>query len=241
MLIQQIIASLQPDVLCLQETNGFDSLDQRLLKTFGHKLQYPYHAFSACGTQGKNYSVATYTRFPITRFETLPGFRHAGLITAIDTPKAKVVVGNVLLSDKSDDERINELRIATNALESSESKIICGDHNMLSSWDSYATFLVKTFNEKQRTRFTKEDRLDFRAAQYLATVDYKDVAEITRTKDAWTVRTKMSTAEGHPNCARLDYFFVSPSLVNKVRSLQTLRTTHTDRASDHYPVLLTLE
>ncbi len=237
-LILEVIASAQADIVCLQETNGFDALDRALLKSVAKVLDCPYYAFAPCETVGRNYSVSTYARLPIQQQVPLPAFQYAGIVTFF---RDTLAVCNVLLSSTSDDERIGELRQATKAVASGEKRIICGDHNMLSSWDSYNPALPGTFNEKQCSRFTKAGTLEIRAAQFLAAAGYQDVAEIVGVKGEWTVRTRMSTAEGHPLQARLDYAFVSPSLAEKVRHLEVIRTPQTDCASDHYPVLVTFD
>ncbi len=234
-LIREVVHSLDADIVCLQETNGFDALEGAILKSFGHSMGYHCHAFAPCGTLGKNYSVATYAKSPIISSEAIPGLRHAGQVVLL---KGGLAVCNVLISHVSEDERLRELRLVANFLAPYENKIICGDFNMLSPWDKYDPSLLDTFNEKQRSRFAAGGKLEFRAALYMAEQHYRDAAQIAGAKGEWTVRTKGSASEGHPLQARLDYVFVCNSLAPKVRSMEVIRAGLTDKASDHYPVLV---
>ncbi len=237
-LLQEAVHSADADIVCLQETNGFDAFDGAILRSFGNSLSYPYYAFAPCGTVGKDYSVSTYARLPIQHSEPVPGLRHAGLITCF--PRG-LAVCNVLLSHASENERLDELRRVTNLLAGYEQRIICGDHNMLSPWDAYVSSLPDTFNEQQRSRFTTNGNLEMRAASYMAAQGYRDAAQMANARGEWTVRTKGSTSEGHPLQARLDYVFLCPQLASRVKGMEVLRTELTDKASDHYPVLVAFD
>ncbi len=237
-LLQEAVHSVDADIVCLQETNGFDSFDGAILKSFGHSLGYKHYAFAPCGTAGKNYSVSTYARLPIQHSEPIPNLRHAGLITCF--PRG-LAVCNVLLSHASENERLDELRRVTNLLAGYERRLICGDFNMLSPWDAYDSSLPDTFNEHQRSRFTTNGNLEMRASAYIAAQGYRDAAQIVEKKNEWTVRTKSSASEGHPAQARLDYVFVSPSLASQVKDMEVIKNELTDRASDHYPVMVGFE
>ncbi|MDO8556324.1 MAG: endonuclease/exonuclease/phosphatase family protein [Nanoarchaeota archaeon] len=234
-MIQDVVRAVDPDVVCLQEANGFSADNDWLLQECGRQLEYPYYALAGCGTAGKDYSVVTYAHVPVLS-ESLPGFRHAGLLTHFDS----WVLCNVLLSDKSDDERLKELSTLVKRCEGLN-VVLVGDHNMLSPFDEYDPALPLTFNEKQSARFVRDGKLDFRAARFLARSQYKDVAQVLSQKQEWTVRTPMSQTLAHPLQARLDYVFVAAQLVPYVKSLEVLRNEKTAVASDHYPLVFDID
>ena len=172
-IIKDVVREVNPDVVCLQETNGFDVDNNQVLCAFGRELGFPYYALAKCGTAGKDYSVATFTRKSVWS-ESLPGFRHAGLLTHFDSG---VVLCNVLLSSKSDDERLQELSGIVDLLEGKDALFV-GDHNMLSPFDEYDAALPGTFNEQQSARFVYHGKLDFRAAGFLTCFGFRDVAQL---------------------------------------------------------------
>ena len=55
-----------------------------------------------------------------------------------------------------------------------------------------------------------------------------------------TVPTKFNQDPAPAVPLRLDYAFVSAGLKNKIKSCQVIKTNETNSASNHYPILLTL-
>lgn len=239
-LIEQVVQSCDADVVCLQETNGFEFGGCFLLKHLARNTGYAFHAFAPCETAGKKYSVTTYSRLPLIENTALRGLKNAGLLTKLETANGVLAVCNVLFSARGN-ANLGEVLTAIEALRQNENRILCGDFNALSEWDSYASDLPASFNADQQRRFTRSGALDFRVTNAVKSAGYKDCAEVLGSKSLWTVRTPISTAESHPLRARIDHVFVSANLQNSVKRMHVPKTGLTEQASDHYPVVVELD
>lgn len=241
-LIEQVIKTESPDFLAFQEANDFEKDNCRMLKDISKSsgLSYTALAEGSLTKSGRQYHVASFSRYPFKQIEDWKGqLRNAALTTVFSTPLGDIAICNVHLSPGTEDERLKELELILSKTPYSQS-IILGDLNSLSPQDAYPWGLSSQFNEAQQKKFLVEGKIQTRVIQSIIRKSYKDSAFCLGINVA-TVPTKSNQDKGHEAPLRIDYIFISSSLISKVKEVRVTKNELTERASDHYPLVAVLE
>jgi len=69
--------------------------------------------------------------------------------------------------------------------------------------------------------------------------DYLDSGYLSGKVNVFTAPTEVNEYNAHTNM-RLDYIFISKSLKSYLKSYEVIKNALTQKASDHFPVLLEL-
>jgi len=227
--ILAIINKENPDYLAIQEANGFEAATI---------LDYKNYALSLAPS---GYHVATFSRIAFSSVQTYTGqFKNAALQTICDLPFGKTVICNTHLSPWTEDERQKELAIIIKSQEKYDYKIILGDLNSLSPHDSFPEKEVNNFNAYQRKKFMKNGKLCFDTINMLLNNGYVDVAQEKGFADIKTVHKSTQEKYAHSTMLRLDYIFISRSLLKFLKSARVIINSKTKKVSDHYPVEMVL-
>lgn len=231
-----IVKSVKPDILCLQEVNGWEQDDWKTLKLFAFKTGFKTYELG----QAKNsdYHVATFSKLPILFHQTFVGIQNAALHMVVDTNVGEVSICNVHLSPYEESYRLEEIDKVLKSQLKYKNSIIVGDMNSLSFHDGYKNDVVSQLNMTQLKKFTKGGKLTFDVIVKVEGQQYKDVAVLKKQNSEPTVPTGASKDQAHRTPLRLDYAFVSQALNTRIYSYEVLKNKQTDVSSDHYPIVV---
>ncbi|MBI1862765.1 endonuclease/exonuclease/phosphatase family protein [Candidatus Microgenomates bacterium] len=234
--ILAIVRDVKPDILCLQEVNGWDLDDWKQLKLFAFKAGFKHYELGI----GKNsdYHVVTMSKTPIVFHQTFEGVQNPGLHIVTDTSYGELSICNVHLSPYEEHYRVDEVEKILKSQLKYKNSMIFGDLNSLSFHDGYRNELVSDFNMSQLKKFTKNGKLAFDVIMKIEGQQYKDVAVLQKKNDIKTVPTVTSRDKAHSTPLRLDYAFVSQALASRIHSYEVLKNDKTENTSDHYPIVV---
>ncbi len=232
--LREFVAKTAPDVLCLQETNDWNDGSPSRLDEFGEQVSLPHHIF---GDSNTRFKLATFSRAPIVSSQVLTdGFWHAAIKTTVEYEGSTLDVWNTHLNPRGEDNRVAEAGKLVELVDPGRPTIITGDFNSLSSVDAYPDDMAAGLAVQGITKFGT-DRLRYDVTRRLTQAGFVDAAAELGTTTS-TVPTPANTDMFHAAEMRLDYMFVSGSLVQSLRSATVPKNLLTDVISDHYPVVL---
>jgi endonuclease/exonuclease/phosphatase family metal-dependent hydrolase len=108
-----------------------------------------------------------------------------------------------------------------------ENQILLGDLNSISLDDDYE---LETLQVEPRFDVTN-----------MLNQDYVDIASYLELDDKITHPTASNKHPDYTMPIRIDYIFVTPSLAPRVKDLAVIKTETSEQASDHYPMIATIE
>jgi len=228
------------DFLGMQEAQNFYQENYKLLNEMSEcaNLENKLLAFAPENYRGERYPVASFSRNPFKDEEHFAGqLKLSGLCTLIDSEFGEIAVCNVhlyvdsdesgVLSD-SEDIRIAEISTILDYVKNHDQAIILGDHNALSKKDNYNIAELEVDK-----RFDVIDKM--------LESGFVDVAYEAGINDISTWPSACNTNPAFSKPVRIDYIFTSPNLSKHIKDVRVIKTEAAEQASDHYPVLLTLE
>jgi len=229
--IVDVIKEANPDFLALQEANNFDKDSNALLKKISSDIALPYYALSQGALQksGKRYHVVVLSRYPLREEHRFSDFLFhcAALSVVIDSPLGEISICNLHLHAFSENIRLNELKVILKYQSQYKNHMLLGDFNSLSHKDEYDTKTLEVEN-----RFDVTDILN---------KSYTDVASHLALGNRSTHPTPSNIDPTITKPIRIDYIFLTPSLTAHIKNPTVIKTTISEKASDHYPITLTLE
>jgi len=92
----------------------------------------------------------------------------------------------------------------------------------------------------QLKKFTTDGKLRFDAISKILDQGYVDSAVLMGKNSEHTAPTAINEYAAHFNM-RLDYIFISKALLFHLKGYSVIKNDLTNKASDHYPVIVTLE
>lgn len=227
--IKEVIKEVSPDFLALQETNKFDEDNNTLLEEVSGDIGLPHYALSPPGLphkNGKQYHVVSLSRYPLKNIHMFPDqpFQNGALLTLVDSPLGELAVCNVHLDAYSEDKRLKELKSILQYVSKHTNQILLGDFNSISSDDNYD---IETLEVEAR----------FDVIEILKR-NYVDIAFHLELDDRTTHPAPPNTDPDFTKPIRIDYIFVSPSLAPRIKDAAVIKTSTSERASDHYPIVV---
>lgn len=232
----EFVSVEQPDVICLQEANGWADDDERKIKEFSKETGLSYWVYGDSNTEFK---LATLSRLPFVNSAVHKGgLWHSAIQAGVRLPNDDVAqIWNIHLNPRNESDRISEAEklvpiLGTNAL-------VMGDFNSLSRSDNYKPGLIEELRAKGIRKFG-ETTLRFDVMDLWRELGLVDVALQLGTNE-WTVPTPANNDVNHADRLRLDYMVAAPTMLTSIVSLSTPKTRLTDTISDHYPLVVTLK
>lgn len=224
--IIDVIKKAKPDFVAIQEANNFAKNDNELLKRLSKETNLSHYALSRD-------HVVSLSRNPLREEHQFPesSFQSAALSVVINSPIGELSLCNVHLHANSEDERLKEVKAVLNYQSKYKKYIILGDFNALSRSDNYGDLSAREFTHYDLTGFEVTDMLN---------IDHVDAVANLNVKDRSTHPT---IGVGNPiskSPIRIDYMFVTPSLSAHIKDATVIKTQTAEKASDHYPVVITL-
>lgn len=231
------IAGHAPDLVCLQETNGWDEDGGRRAKEFARAVGLPHYVV---GKSNTSFDLATFSRAPFVESTVhTDGFWHCAIHTAVPYGDGILHVWNLHLDPRDEQSRLAESARLLERMGGERMIVAMGDLNSLSAADGYPLELGARLRAKGIAKFgNAEVRHD--VMDGLADGGLVDVAHAFGTHE-WTVPTPANTDADHAERLRLDYLLASPQVAPFVRAAIVDRNERTDRISDHYPLVVTLD
>ena len=149
-------------------------------------------------------------------------------------------VASFHLTPYSEDLRHPEIDLILDFQKQYLNKVLMGDMNSLSKNDGYNENIIDGFNDVQTKKFTRDGKLRFDVTDKILSTGYQDSAVLLAKNKDNTVPTPSNKDAAHAEM-RLDYIFLSDSLSQHLTSYKVVKNELTDKASDHYPVVVTLK
>lgn len=237
--VVKVIFNEDPDFLVINEANGFEKNSNQKLNKFSEKIGLPHFKLALSGEY--DYHTAVFSKYPFKEAKDVKPLRNAGILAVIDTKSGEIAIVGAHLSPYTEDLRLSEIDLIINRQKQYPSKILMGDMNSLSAGDGYNEEMVKGFNDTQLEKFANDGKFRFDVVNKINSVGYVDTAVVFGRQKETTVPTKLNRDEAHLLDMRVDYIFVSDTLKNKVKSYSVIKNALTEKASDHYPIVVEIE
>lgn len=231
-----ILAEQAPDFVALNEANDFDRAQEKMLKDVAEKIGLPYYALAVSES---GYHVAVASRFPFKALHTLAPLRRAGIACVVEAPIGEVCIVATHMTPYSEADRAPEALVLEQAGEGYENCLLVGDLNSLSPADAYPESMIADFNEKQIKKFTTNGALCFDTITHFLNAGFVDMAVAAGQNKIATTPTASNVDVSHISAGmRLDYVLARGPVAQRLVSYTVIKNSATDRASDHYPVLV---
>ena len=237
-MIAEIIKNENPDFVTINEANGFDLNNQGKLKELSELTGLLNYHLALSGEY--DYHVAILSKYAFKSVKEVHPLTRAGIISVFDTNIGELAIVSTHLSPTSENSRITEINLILKRVQTYQNKVIMGDLNSLSSKDGYSKNIVNKFNTSQIKKFTNGGELQFEVTNIIAKSNFIDSCIVFGQQQNTTVPTSSNQDQSHSKM-RLDYIFVSESLKNNLSSYKVVKNELTEKASDHYPIIVELK
>ncbi len=243
---KQWLAQQLPDVVSLQELNGFSPKD------LAEDAQSWGHSYSEILKKG-GFPTGITSRYPISHVRrTQEGFHH-GLLRCQIRDIWFYVVHFHPSNYKKRIEEAGLLKQDITSLPGANPRVVVtGDFNAFSPEDVYhygkdarlISFFEQLDSTKSSARNLNHGKIDYGAIETVLGQGFIDVVASRRSADSpyiGTFPTRLIDDKDHGPDRRIDYIFVSPSLQESVLSAGILRNATTELLSDHIPVVAVID
>lgn len=243
---KQWMAQQSPDVVFLQELNGFSAND------LAEDAASWGHSYSGILKKG-GFPTGVTSRYPISDVRRIQeGFHHGLLRCQIRGMWFYVVHFHPSNYKK----RIEEARLLKQDVMrlpgESPRVVLAGDFNAFSPEDKYhygkdaklIAFFEQLDSTKLSSRNLNHGKIDYGAIEAILGQGFIDVVARQRSADSpyvGTFPTRLIDDKDHGPDRRIDYIFVSPSLQKSVLFAGILRNATTELLSDHIPVVAVID
>jgi endonuclease/exonuclease/phosphatase family metal-dependent hydrolase len=237
--ITSVIKDFDPDILLLQEANGFESSSNELL----HRLESCLSRQGFLAVANSKYHLAAFISgdLDVEDFSVdVEHYFHALLKLRIRLADGRPLhVFGVHLCPHSPEIRLAEATHLASLVRRDQFTIVAGDLNSLDSY-SNPTAALAHMPADYRARYTLSDLEgvpDSRPADLLSSVGLKDIA-YSMGVARYTIPTRLPVFGCGFGRRRLDYVFATEPVACLAEKLQVVETRQTDACSDHYPVVV---
>ena len=243
---KQWMARQSPDVVSLQELNGFSAND------LAEDAASWGHSYSEILKKG-GFPTGITSRYPISDVRRIQeGFHHGLLRCQIRDVWFYVVHFHPSNYKK----RIEEARLLkqdiTHLPGENPRIVLAGDFNAFSPEDechygkdaNLISFFEQLDLTKSSSRNLNHGKIDYGAIEAILGQGFIDVVASQRSADSpyvGTFPTRLIDDKDHGPDRRIDYIFVSPNLRKGVSSAGILRDATTELLSDHIPVVVVID
>ena len=226
-----------PDILCLQEINGWQQNDFEILKDVAQQSGMHTYVY---GDSNSDYKLATLSKYPVESSSIYQsGIWHSMIDSTFEIDNHIIRVVNVHLNPNSEKCRRDEIRHLLTKLDHNTPTMIVGDFNSLSRRDKYPDSLLSRLQATGIDKFG-DNKLVYDVTDLLEDEHYMDMAYELESI-ANTVPTDSNIDKNHSIPLRLDYAFANKTLQESVRELKVLKTDLTNTISDHYPLSIAVK
>jgi len=239
------IKSQNPDILALQEMNGFTQKAlEKLAESYGHS--YSYIVREPFDDGSISFPVAITSKYPIVNVRKVVENNIHGFIEAeieglhfiithfhpFSAEKRVSEVGQILATVKSKDPKLKK------------KWFFMGDLNSVSPLDKieYNNNKLRDFIREDRKKRPhnenlKNDELDYSIQESILNFGFVDAFKVRNPQFVASAPTKMFYDQSKFPL-RYDYLYVSPNMKKDIVECDIIKDDFTDIYSDHYPVIL---
>ncbi|SOD20514.1 endonuclease/exonuclease/phosphatase family protein [Pedobacter xixiisoli] len=237
---QEWINERKPDVIAIQELNGFNP---KRLEEFAKKMGFPY----AVMHKEEGYPLGLLSKYPISNVKKIKdGMRH-GILSG------KILDYNFIIThlvSYTYQQRIKEVDSVVlklvNDIPKNEKIIMMGDFNNMSPEDKQyydnnpekMKALVNSEKNNPGNTYLKNGKIDYTTIQKVLDAGFYDTYRIFNKHYDKSAPTKM---KNHNNYTRIDYIWVNKNAKPDCVDMFIVKDQLTDYMSDHYPTLLILK
>lgn len=223
----KIIKNESPDLLVLIEAKWL--VNHKAIQDFSAKLDFPY--FYLAKSYNSSNRVALFSKFRLENVSDVPGMKNAVVIATVGSDLGDLSIAGVHLASNTEDTRLTEIDRIISLQKSNQNKIILGDLNSVSPEN-----IVKN----RSLSGTNKLEIRYDVVESIRNAGYQDTALVSKRENIPTVPV---TQDGDVTYydLRLDYIFLSNSLVNRLVDYRVIVNELTKACSDHYPVVVRLE
>lgn len=235
----EVIRSVQPDVLVLNECNYFElNRFQRF-----HRMERALGMRGLFALAETGFHVAIFMRREVEVIEhgAASSVHHAMLEAKLVLDGMPITVVGVHLCPFGGQNRVAEAELLTRVAKPDEWVFIAGDMNAISRIDA-SRMKVDEWAARRQARhlFPGTREIDTRAMSVLEGAGLVDLGAAAGICKAPTALT--SLIPGHESYrVRIDYVFGSERVAAGLRHAEVIQTEIAERASDHYPVWVDVE
>ncbi len=213
-----------PDIVVLVELEGWMDGEDRKVDLFLERTGFSFFSFN----KG---NVALFSKKPLLK--TI-GIRH-GVMKVYLTENFSFIVAH--LNHRDEESRLEEVKDILENTNFDESSILIGDLNSLSPLDNYEEEqLIKHFKTINLKKFGVE-KLRFDVQKKIIDFGLIDTVKRFSSSFEYSVPTKFNKDPNHAAKLRLDYLYVTPNLMSKLKYSKIIRTEETEMLSDHFPIV----
>ncbi len=232
-----------PAFWAFQEVNSWDKDNKKRLRQINEKARSTSFRFADSSSAGTTsaYDLASFSPVPeLGSFALVNGLDHSAIFTELQLPGGEnLMIANVHLAPRSEDKRLAEVKLLLEYYRPGTPFIIGGDLNCLSRCDNYdEAALLAQLAEVGVTKFGT-DSIRYDVTGCLEAAGLVDVGAHFRDFSA-TVPSAFNRDVAHTAHVRVDYAFASPEALRLITSYWVVKSSETDRISDHYPIILEL-
>lgn len=233
----EVVKRETPDYLVLNEANGFEKDNNKILKEFAKLTGFPY--FDLALWNNDIYHIAIFSKYPLKKVYKIKPVERTYIVSLIDSPLGELSIVALHLSPKSEDIRLKEIHFIIDFQKKFTKSFLMGDLNSISRFDRHSPDFAASFNEKQKKKFTSRGKIRFDVIDTVNSAGYIDTAVAFSKNKESTVPTAANQDIAHAGTKlRLDYIFVSKSLEPNLKDYSVIKNDLANSASDHYPVAI---
>ena len=250
------IRTQDPDILALQEMNGFTAQNpdfapkgsnplnlQKLAASYGHPYVYIVREPAPDGSI--SFPVALTSKYPIVNVTRVVENASHGFMTAEIEGHHFVVTHFHPFSSEKRGYEIDQILATVKSKPANCKWLFMGDLNSVSPLDksAYENNLLRDFIREDRKKrphnlnLGKDDELDYTVQQKILNVGFVDALKTFHPQFIPTAPTKLFYDQSKFPL-RYDYLYVSENMKNNLVKCEVIKDDFTDIYSDHYPVML---
>lgn len=221
------IKNESPDILVLIEVKWL--VDHKAIQALSANLGFPY--FYLAKSDNSSNRIALFSKFSLENASDVRGMKNAAIIATIESDLGEISIAGVHLATNTEDTRLTEIEKIVSLQKSNQNKIIIGDLNSVSPEN-----IVKSHTLSG----TKKLEIRYDVVERIKNAGYQDTALVTEKENVPTVSVTQDDDVTYYDL-RLDYIFLSNSLVNRLVDYRVIVNEITNVCSDHYPVVVRIE
>lgn len=237
---QKWITDRKPDVVAIQEMNGFT---QKRLEEFAGKMGFPY----AVMHKEEGYPLGLISKYPISNVKKVTeGMRH-GILYGKILDYHFVVTHLVSYTYQQRIKEIDNVLLKfVDGLPKDEKMIMMGDFNNMSPEDSQfydnnpnkIQLLINSEKNNPGNSYLNAGKIDYTVIHKVLNAGFYDTYKIFNKHYDKSAPTKM---KNHNNYTRIDYIWVNKYAKPDCLDMFIVKDDFTDYMSDHYPTMLVLK
>lgn len=225
-LTTRIIKHVAPNILVLNEI-PLNGVKQNAIQVLSVKISLTN--FYLAKSANSNNHTALFSSYELKNERVLPGFYNSGVLSTLRTDIGELSIAGIHLAPDSEDTRLAEIRTVIEEQRPQKNKIIVGDLNSISP--------ENTAESRNHSGDLIKDKTRYDVIQFLKESGYSDAAIATHKEKIPTVPVTQDADVTFYNL-RLDYIFISDTLISQLARYSVLVNEDTKANSDHFPVVV---